>query len=44
MPKGAIHHMHIDCSIDPEWYLQLCLNDNVFINDKEGTVHYFKAE
>lgn len=19
MPKGALHHMHVDCSLDPEW-------------------------
>lgn len=40
MPKGAIHHTHLDCCYHFEWFLPLLYQPNIYINMETYDIKY----
>lgn len=45
MPKGATHHIHVDCCVGFDWfYDEMAFSGNCYVNRELGMFHYFKND
>lgn len=45
MPKGSALHIHIDCCLDNEWFInELAFNGTIYLNEQTGFFDVFISE
>ncbi|KAL4482851.1 hypothetical protein ABPG74_018877 [Tetrahymena malaccensis] len=44
LPKGAVQHIHIECCMDIDWFMEeLAYHENTYFNQETSTFMYFQS-